>query len=97
VQFGCYPTSLAAPRLLAGLDDKQPQLRSTYRKASRSTRRPIDWDGTPFTMAENAASLALQPRCRFRVVGRRERIGKLAGSWGHTVLTERRSKKVGLE
>jgi L-amino acid N-acyltransferase YncA len=47
------------------------------------------------TIAENAASLALQARCGFRVVGRRERIGKLAGIWRDTVLTERGSKKLG--
>ena len=39
-------------------------------------------------------SLALQARCGFRVVGRHERIGKLAGIWRDTVLTERRSDRV---
>ena len=46
---------------------------------------------------ENAASLVLQERCGFRVVGRRERIGKLAGTWRDTILTERRSKIVGTD
>jgi len=54
------------------------------------------WTLQGVTIAENAASLALQARCGFRVVGQRERIGKLAGIWRDTVLTERRSKKVGL-
>ena len=55
------------------------------------------WTLQGATIAENAASLALQARCGFRIVGRRERIGKLAGIWRDTVLTERRSKKVGVE
>ena len=44
---------------------------------------------------ENAASLALHERCGFRVVGRRERIGQLAGVWRDTFLLERRSPNVG--
>lgn len=55
------------------------------------------WTLQGATIAENAASLVLQARCGFRVVGRRERIGKLAGIWRDTVLTERRSNKVGLD
>ncbi len=55
------------------------------------------WTLQGATIAENAASLALQARCGFRVVGRRERIAKLAGAWRDTVLTERRSGKVGLD
>lgn len=55
------------------------------------------WTLQGVTIAENAASLALQSKCGFRVVGRRERIGKLAGVWRDTILTERRSKKVGMD
>jgi phosphinothricin acetyltransferase len=44
---------------------------------------------------ENAASLALHERCGFRVVGRRERIGQLDGTWRDTLFLERRSKLVG--
>jgi L-amino acid N-acyltransferase YncA len=54
------------------------------------------WTLQGATIAENKASLALQARCGFRVVGRRERIGKLAGVWRDTILTERRSTKVGV-
>ena len=45
---------------------------------------------------ENTASVKLHLRCGFREVGRRERIGKLNGSWRDTLLFERRSKIVGL-
>jgi len=48
------------------------------------------------TFPENAASLRLQASCGFRIVGRRERIGRLAGIWRDTVLTERRSCRVGI-
>lgn len=39
---------------------------------------------------ENTASLALHERCGFRIVGRRERIGQLAGVWRDTLLLEHR-------
>ena len=55
------------------------------------------WTLQGATIAENTASLALQERCGFRVIGRRERIGKLSGIWRDTILTERRSKKIGIE
>jgi phosphinothricin acetyltransferase len=54
------------------------------------------WTLQGATIAENVASLALQARCGFRVVGRRDRIAKLRSEWRDTVLTERRSEKVGL-
>ncbi|HXT85438.1 MAG TPA: GNAT family N-acetyltransferase [Verrucomicrobiae bacterium] len=53
------------------------------------------WTLQGATITENAASLALQAKCGFRVVGRRERIGKLNGVWRDTILTERRSTKIG--
>jgi phosphinothricin acetyltransferase len=43
---------------------------------------------------ENEASLALHRRCGFRVVGTRERIGRLDGTWRDVVLLERRSGHV---
>ncbi|MEW5900096.1 MAG: N-acetyltransferase family protein, partial [Acidobacteriota bacterium] len=46
---------------------------------------------------ENAASLALHERCGFRVVGRREKLGKLKGIWRDVILLERRSVKVGFD
>jgi len=55
------------------------------------------WTLQGATIAENEASLALQSRCGFRVIGRRERIGKVAGVWHDTILTERRSAKVGID
>jgi L-amino acid N-acyltransferase YncA len=45
---------------------------------------------------ENMASVKLHLHCGFREVGRRERIGKLNGSWRDTLLFERRSKTVGV-
>lgn len=45
---------------------------------------------------ENIASVRLHERAGFRVVGRRERIGQLAGQWRNTLLLERRSAVVGV-
>jgi L-amino acid N-acyltransferase YncA len=49
------------------------------------------------TFEDNTASLLLQERCGFRVVGTRERIAQLEGRWKTTVLTERRSQVVGVD
>ena len=46
--------------------------------------------------AENSASVRLHERAGFRIVGRRERIGRLDGQWRDTILMERRSKSVGV-
>ena len=53
------------------------------------------WTLQGATIAGNTASLALQTACGFRVVGHRERIAKRDGQWHDTVLTERRSRKIG--
>lgn len=45
---------------------------------------------------ENAASLKIHMNNGFRVLGRRERIGKMDGVWRDTVLLERRSVNVGV-
>jgi L-amino acid N-acyltransferase YncA len=45
---------------------------------------------------ENEASLALHQGCGFRIVGRRERIGKMGGRWRDVLLLERRSAVVGV-
>jgi len=46
---------------------------------------------------ENAASIALHERCGFRVVGVRQRLGRLLGRWRDVALLERRSTRVGTE
>lgn len=43
--------------------------------------------------ASNAPSIRLHLSCGFRIVGTRERIGSLAGTWHDVVLVERRSQK----
>jgi len=59
------------------------------------------WTLQSVIFPENEASLALHDRCGFRLVGRRERIGKMpaigprAGEWRDTLLLERRSAVVG--
>ncbi len=45
-------------------------------------------------LAENLASIQLHQSCGFRMVGYREKIGKLHGQWHDTVLMERRSHRV---
>jgi L-amino acid N-acyltransferase YncA len=44
---------------------------------------------------ENKASIHLHEQCGFRVIGYRERIAQLHGTWRTTIMMERRSKVVG--
>lgn len=58
------------------------------------------WTLQSSTFPQNTASLALQQRHGFHIVGIREKIGRmshgpLAGQWCDTLLLERRSKTVG--
>ena len=46
---------------------------------------------------ENRISLSLVESCGFRVVGRRERLGRMHGRWRDVLLLERRSPTVGVE
>lgn len=53
------------------------------------------WTLQGATFPENEASLRLQRRCGFRIIGRRERIARHHGNWRDTILTERRSATCG--
>lgn len=60
------------------------------------------WTIQGATFPENTASIALQQKHGFRIVGRRERIGKMktgpfAGQWRDTILLERRSASIGVD
>lgn len=46
---------------------------------------------------DNPASLALHKSCGFRVLGYRERIGKLHGVWRNNMQLERRSNVIGID
>lgn len=69
------------------------------RALAESADRAGVWTIQSGVFPENAASLALHARAGFRVVGRRERIGRhdaLPGSpWRDVILLERRSPVVG--
>jgi|SRR5450432_765699 L-amino acid N-acyltransferase YncA len=45
---------------------------------------------------ENIASIKIHEASGFRVIGKREKIGRMDGIWRDTILLERRSKTVGL-
>ncbi len=45
---------------------------------------------------ENEASINLHKKCGFKIVGTREKIGKMNDVWRDVILMERRSKKVGI-
>ena len=45
---------------------------------------------------ENLSSIKIHQDCSFKILGTRERIGKMNGTWRDTVLMERRSKIIGI-
>ena len=53
------------------------------------------WTLQAVIFPENQASLRLHQSCGFRMVGRREKIGKMGDVWRDTLLLERRSTRVG--
>jgi phosphinothricin acetyltransferase len=46
---------------------------------------------------ENESSIRLHQKNGFRIVGIREKIGKMDGKWSDTVMLERRSKVIGID
>lgn len=65
--------------------------------AIASSERHGIWSLYGGTFPENLGSMGMQLACGFRAVGRRERIARHKGVWRDTIITERRSKVVGLE
>lgn len=58
----------------------------------RESERCGYWTLQAVVLVMNEASIALHQRCGFRIVGRRDRIGRLPdGTWCDTLLLERRS------
>jgi L-amino acid N-acyltransferase YncA len=55
------------------------------------------WTVQAGVLLENRGSLALADRAGFRVIGIRERIGRLDGRWRDVMLLERRSAVVGVD
>jgi L-amino acid N-acyltransferase YncA len=45
---------------------------------------------------ENESSIKIHEDCGFRIIGRREKIGKMGGIWRDTILLERRSIITGI-
>jgi L-amino acid N-acyltransferase YncA len=60
-----------------------------------STDRAGIWTLQTGIFPENAASVALHEKVGFRVIGRRERIGRHHGVWRDVLFLERRSPVVG--
>ena len=46
---------------------------------------------------ENLPSFTVHERCGFRVVGRREKLGRMDGRWRDVLLLERRSRRAGAD
>lgn len=55
------------------------------------------WTLTAGIFPENVSSVRLHEKAGFRIMGVRERIGKMNGKWRDTLQLERRSKVVGVD
>jgi phosphinothricin acetyltransferase len=69
--------------------------RSLLEQLVRSTEAAGIWTIQTGIFPENEASVRLHERAGFKVVGRRERLGRLNGAWRDVLFLERRSKVVG--
>ena len=69
--------------------------RALLARLIESSERGGIWTLETGVFPENEPSLALLQRFGFRVVGTRERIGRLHGMWRDVVFLERRSEVVG--
>ncbi|MFI5530185.1 GNAT family N-acetyltransferase [Kitasatospora sp. NPDC051853] len=65
------------------------------RALAESTEAAGIWTVQSGIFPENTASLAVHAKAGFRVIGTRERIGRLNGVWRDVLLVERRSPVVG--
>jgi phosphinothricin acetyltransferase len=63
----------------------------------RSSEEAGVWTLQAGIFPENTASIALHERCGFRLVGVREKLGRLRGAWRDVAQLERRSRRVGAE
>ena len=68
--------------------------RALLERLFESTEAAGIWTIQTGVFPENLASLRLHLSCGFRVVGVRERIGRLDGTWRDVVFLERRSKEI---
>lgn len=62
----------------------------------RSEKQGI-WTLQAGIFPENKASISVNKTCGFRIVGKREKLGKLKGEWKDVMLLERRSQTVGID
>lgn len=54
------------------------------------------WNLQAGIFPENTASIKIHEECGFRIIGKREKIGKMSGNWRDTLLLERRSLVAGI-
>ncbi|AXV37542.1 MAG: GNAT family N-acetyltransferase [Methanobacteriaceae archaeon] len=70
---------------------------SLLRKLIELSENKCIWTLQAGIFPENQVSINLHKKCGFRIVGIREKIGKMDGIWRDVVLMERRSKIVGID
>ena len=69
--------------------------RALLRALIASTEAAGIWTIQAAVFPENTATLRLHEAAGFRIIGRRERIGRHHGQWRDTLLIERRSPLIG--
>ncbi|MBL4788932.1 MAG: N-acetyltransferase [Kordiimonadaceae bacterium] len=71
--------------------------KALLRELIRLTEEELDiWTIQAGIFEDNPGSIALHKACGFRILGYRERIGKLNGVWRNNLQLERRSSVVGV-
>jgi L-amino acid N-acyltransferase YncA len=86
----CYRGVAESSVYVAGRARGRGVGRALMERLVRDSEEAGFWTLQAGVFPENEESLALHRRCGFRVVGVRERIGRLDGAWKDVVLLERR-------
>jgi len=68
--------------------------RALLERLAKDAERAGIWTIQTGVFPENDASVALHLTCGFRVVGIRERLGRLDGEWRDVLFLERRSERI---
>lgn len=94
----CVYSGVAEVSIYIGKDYRGKQLGTQllHQLISKSEEAGI-WTLQAGIFSENAASMRLHEKLCFRIIGYREKVGKMDGKWRDVNLLERRSRIVGID
>jgi L-amino acid N-acyltransferase YncA len=94
----CIYAGVAEVSVYVGKDQRGKGVGKTLLRALvEASEKNNFWTLQAGIFPENTSSLKIHETCGFRIIGCREKIGKMNGIWRNTFLLERRSGLVGID